>query len=642
MKSKLFQKAVSSAIAVFCLASTSIANGQQTKAQPPNVDCTKEKCYPSVVIPADHPQLMYYCNNASCSPGKNAYPNDLPISVKNASSLTVRIEGINPLRRSFTVTFNGTKFAEIDGSVFGQILGFSTQALTSIPSVKAATTPTPTHTIPVLAIAGGFEEGQSCSDQFTSSDAHHNVANLNSAANEVAAQVGDYNTAVTIAQNSYRNTLIQLSELTQGSDPSDVYQNKFHLQLDPLLSGNASARNLTAYPQLKPTSHVPDTAKAEAVLSQYHVNPLDTVAADLQKSAVTLHGSLQASISSKCQTDPDAQKLVARDQTFLESLFSPTSSGSSLVDQWTAALKAASAQASSIDLEEENLEKVLDDPGNFEVDARVPPDYRVQSSVTVKVAWTDKDIPTTSQTSANQPASQPATKAQPGESETATPSASQKSSSSANSPSSSSADSSNSTSFTINFGQGPRTFESAGIVFSPLTQHSYAYTSGASSSNAVGGCIPPSGTTSVGCIVDNGGSSWRILPVAIASVRFADVNFKRYYDWRQAIPNYFSFGATIKSGSNSNTNLEYLLGLSCASLGQHVFVTAGTYAGQVDRLGGGLTTGWQTVAPPSTLPVSTPYHFGFGFAITYKIGSQGSSGNKTSNANGSAPSQSPE
>jgi len=640
MKSKLFPAAVSSAIAVLCLAFTCTANAKSSP--PPNVDCTKEKCYPSVVIPADQPQFMYYCKDAGCSPGKGTSPKDLPISLRNASSLTVTVVGINPLRRSFTVTFNGTKFAEIDGSVFGQILGFSTQGLTSVPSVKAAENAPLFKAAENAPLLPEVIKLRSCSDQFTSSDAHHSVANLNSAAKEVAAQVGDYNTAVTNAQDLYRITLIKLSELTQDSDSSDVYQGKFHVLLDPLLSGNTSAHNLTAYPQLKSASHVSDTANAEAVLSPYQSDTLDTVAADLQKSAVTLHGSLQASISSECQTDPQAQKLVAADQTFLESLFSPTSSGSSLVDQWTAALKAASAQASSIDLEEENLEKVLDDPGNFEIDARVPPDYRVQSSVTVKVAWTDKDIPTTSQASANQPASQPATKAQPGASQAAKPSASQKSSSSANSPSPSSADSSNSTSFTLNFGQGPRTFESAGIVFSPLTQHSYAYTSGASSSNAVGGCIPPSGTTSVGCIVDNGGSSWRILPVAIASVRFADVNFKRYYDWRQAIPNYFSFGATIKSGSNSNTNLEYLLGLSWASLGQHVFVTAGTYAGQVDRLGGGLTTGWQTVAPPSTLPVSTPYHFGFGFAISYKIGSQGSSGNKASNTADSNPSQSTE
>jgi hypothetical protein len=133
--------------------------------------------------------------------------------------------------------------------------------------------------------------------------------------------------------------------------------------------------------------------------------------------------------------------------------------------------------------------------------------------------------------------------------------------------------------------------------------------------------------------VDNGGNGWRIFPMGLASVRLADVTL-RHYQWRTLIPNYFSFGATVKSNSSSGTNLEYLLGPSWVSLGQHVIFTGGAYAGSVNKLGGGLIPGLQTGTVPTTLPLSTPYQWGYGFAISYKIASQGANNSTTANSSG--------
>jgi hypothetical protein len=539
---------------------------------------------PSVVIPGGQPQSFYYCDGSTSST-----PRDVPIHLKNASSLTIVVRGINPLVRSFTVSINGTKYAEVNGSSFLSLL--------SVPS--------PTGQAQAAEAQARLESTKrqsqnACLTQYKSAEGA--VDDLRDQVNALAALADAYRDKVNKAQNAYLQAIDNLEKNVQ-SDGSKPSQADFLDQTKTLDLASVQALSTV----LSVTS---DDVKSNSALASFEGKSYSDVATSISAQALQLNGTLKA--PENCSNDAGVKQQISEDNSFLQTLFSPAGSANSKMDQLTSEVNGAAAAATTLATNIASLQQIAMDPSNFEVELRIPPEDRVQTAVVVTVSWTNKPPSSCVSSQASQdssPASSPTGSAQ-----------GQK----AARPAGCSTPTQGSTSFTLNFGQGPRTFESAGLVFSPLAQHSYS-TAAAGSSAAC-----PSSAAG-GCIVDDGGTGWRILPMALATVRFADVPWSQ---WRTFVPNYFSFGATIKSNSSSGTNLEYLAGLSWASPGQHVFLTAGAYAGEVTQLAGGLSVGPQTVAPTTTLPTSTPYRWGFGFAISYKLGSQGGNGN---NVQGQSP-----
>lgn len=560
-----------------------IVQAQPGSAVAQNKICDNLNSYPSIVVPGGQPQAYYYCEKSGST------PSDVSIHLKNASSLMIIVKGINPLVRSFTVTTAGTPVPEVGGSALMTLLGIPS------PNGQASAPPQGAQT-PKLGHAGqGAPEFPACPAYQVTYDA---VITLQRQASALATLADTYQYNVNKAQTTYLEAINDFENdvSPDGSRPS---QDDFLNQSKTLDLASVQA-----------LSTVPVVAADDPTLSSFAGKSYSDVATSISANALLLAPTVKAPDS--CAADVTTKTQVTADQSFLATLSSPAGKADSKMDQLITEVNGVAAAAVPLAANIGTLKGIAEKPENFEIDKRITTDDRIQSSVVVTVSWTDKPASpcVSSQSSQNSsPGSNPGGSAQGQQA--------------ASPPAGCSTPTRQSTSFALNFGQGPRTFESAGLVFSPLAQHSYSTATAGSSSN----CPSTVGTvTQAGCIVDNGGAGWRILPMALATVRFADVPWSQ---WRILVPNCFSFGATIKSNSSSGTSLEYLTGLSWASPGQHVFLTAGAYAGEVTRLAGGLSVGPQAVAPPSTLPTSTPYHWGLGFAISYAFTSQGGDTIKT-------------
>lgn len=513
------------------------------------------------------------------------------------------METINPLRRSFKVSFQGTKVKETDGKSLLGSIGVS------IPSASSSVTPGQAAQVKsrTLNKQGGEDllteshslVGKTLCNYET--DSHPKVVALQLAAIQLTDEVNTYKDKVLAEQQAYDAVLLHLQSL------QTVSQTEFSAKADTLANAPSeiSAVSIPAG----------STLQSNDYLKNWSGKSLDEALKDLRLQAVDLFGSL-ANNTGSCGSEVLAE--LAADQKYLKSISVGTDSTHSLVHSLTTELSSAKSLASQVSSRETALKDMAKDANNFELVASAPSDFRIQSTVQVTVSWTSL-----LQNAAAKPnaSAQPATNA-PASPKAGTPDRSTSATGAQQTqPDTSPTDSadSGSESFTVNFGQGQRFYESGGVVFSNLAQHSYA----TEAANSSPGCTAPAGSTAAqGCIVDNGGAGWRILPIALVSGRMFDLNWK-CYQCRLLVPNYLTFGATVKSNSSGGTNLEYLMGPSWASPGRQLFLTAGTYAGEVNKLGGGLVVGPQAAAPPTTLPISTPYRWRFGFALSYSFGSQG-------------------
>jgi hypothetical protein len=585
-------KYFASALKPICVVAVLLIVPTETNAQQ---TCSGLNYYPAVVIPGGQPQAFFYCESSSSQPSPDL---DLPVHLKNASSLTIEVRGINPLVRTFTVSTSGTPYTEVSGS--------SLMSLLSIPSPTATSPPGGSSEPPSTNLAtqtsshgneGGGPAAQPtsqipCLAQYESTDP---VTSLQNQVAALAALVNAYQKQVTDAQAAYLQAVSALEKEVSpdGSHPS---QSEFQAVANAL--NLATAQSLSTVPGVTANN-------AGQYLTSYEGKNFVDVATAISAQATQLSGTLQVPPNCSAQDVPQVQKQISADQAFLSTLFSPAGTSNSKMAQLQSEASGSAAAAVTLATNIGSLQQIAADPQNFEIDFRIPPEDRVQTAVVVTVSWTNKALPScvaAPSTQTSTPTASPSGGAQ-----------SQQPTAPAGCPAPTSA----SRTFTVSFGQGPRTFESAGFAFSKLPQPSYATAAVGSSA----GC--PStvqGTAQTGCIVNDAGNGWRILPIALATVRFADVPWS---DWRFLLPNYFSFGATIKSNSSGGADIEYLMGPSWTSPGQHIFVTGGAYAGEETVLTGGLSAGPQVIAPPSTLPTATPYRWKFGFAISYAFGSQG-------------------
>lgn len=518
---------------------------------------------PYILVQGDQPQYFYYCKNSS-----ETNPGDVPIHLRNASSLTIVVTHINPLARSFTISVNGTKYAEVSETSLASLLG--------IPSAVSSSQQQTRNSLGLLSECGLTSKVTSLRRQV---DALIKLANA-------------FRQGVNQLQQAYSSTIVKI-ETKSVISPEDIVHKATSLK-----GQLRTPLNLSTEPKVDDRTNGP--------LKPYAGNSYTDTATALSSKAKKLYGSLTAPTTG-CTGSADAE--LQSDKAFLATLFPSAGESNSKLDDVIAEVQGSVSAAATIAQNIDSLYQIASNPQNFEIDYRIPPEDRTQSSVVVTVSWTNKNLlcPSTQPSQPTGPSNQSGQRS-------GTP---QKS---AGQPAACSAPSHGSTTFTLNFGQGPRVFESAGIAFSPLAQHSYSTGTVGSSAQCP---ATVGGSAAAGCIVDNGGSGWRLLPMGLVTVRYFDVH--RAW-WRPLVPNYLGFGAAIKS--NSGTNLEYLMGPSWASPGQHVFFTFGGYVGEETKLAGGLTVGAQSVAPPSTLPTSTPYKWGVGFAITYTLGSQGGGGAK--------------
>jgi hypothetical protein len=148
----------------------------------------------------------------------------------------------------------------------------------------------------------------------------------------------------------------------------------------------------------------------------------------------------------------------------------------------------------------------------------------------------------------------------------------------------------------IHFGYGPRFTISGGMVTSFLENKQF--------------------TTANGQIAYQNNSRTRILPIAVLNGRFHDCNPDT--DAKCLLVPQISFGITAKS-DDKGTSPEYMVGPSWAFIDRQLFITLGAYAGQQQRLLGGLAVGQTTSLSAANLPVAKEYHWSGAIAITWKL-----------------------
>lgn len=148
---------------------------------------------------------------------------------------------------------------------------------------------------------------------------------------------------------------------------------------------------------------------------------------------------------------------------------------------------------------------------------------------------------------------------------------------------------------TLHFGFGPRFTLSGGLVVSFLENRQF--------------------TTANGQVAFQNNSQTRILPIALLNSRFYDCNPDQGKClW---VPQ-FSVGITAKA-DDKGTSPEYLIGPSWAFVKRQLFITVGAYAGQQQRLLGGLQVGQTTSLSAANLPIAKEYHWSGAIALSWKI-----------------------
>jgi len=148
---------------------------------------------------------------------------------------------------------------------------------------------------------------------------------------------------------------------------------------------------------------------------------------------------------------------------------------------------------------------------------------------------------------------------------------------------------------TIHFGYGARFTIGGGLVVSFLQNRQF--------------------TTANGQIAYQNHSQTRILPIAMLNSRFYDCDPDSHGClW---IPQ-LSVGITAKA-DDKGTAPEYLIGPSWGFLRRQLFLTVGAYAGQQQRLLGGLQVGQTTSLSAANLPIAKEYHWSAAIAITWKV-----------------------
>ena len=163
----------------------------------------------------------------------------------------------------------------------------------------------------------------------------------------------------------------------------------------------------------------------------------------------------------------------------------------------------------------------------------------------------------------------------------------------------------------LNFG-GPRFALSTGVAFGIMSNPQYERVSGVPLDDKG----QPVGTVAKTVVGLKTQSGFRVVPVSLLHARLFKVG-------NEAI--YATAGIGVHS-DNKGASPEYVFGLSQSVLDHRLFLTAGAYVGEQQRLANGLFLRRDVSDIQGDLPVVRDLKVRFGFAISYRI--LGSSENK--------------
>ncbi|MGP8173123.1 MAG: hypothetical protein ACLP7O_01090 [Terracidiphilus sp.] len=591
--------------------------------------------FPAAIVSMGHPERAPYF----CATNKSV-PVDIPPAFPNHQPLRFVVIGINPLRQSCQLTFADTPTAEPFASSVAKDIGIPTsapetvskpagnsksltQALTAAKTAQGAAQTNLSNLLAVKSPAGGgrlltlaadkakldaakaladAKAYSDCIDDFKSQDAK--VADLLKAASAFSSVVAHQVAKASEKVNAY-NTLVDKASKAKPSDWSGILDEAGKLEMiSPVSPKLVLGKDPKSDLQSQNSEEGDLTPGAIAILLANNGKDFESVATAIASAANEAQKALQP--GAVCKDDPEVKNAFSADNDSLTKIYSDVKGEPARETSWKDQLASISSMATALTSAVGDMQTKLSATEATNIVQTVVDNN--QSSDTATLKCTDQDNPLIKINLTGQSSTGTQNKG------TAKTPAAGSSPQKADSSKQQTAATETYT-YKLQFGYGQRVYESAGMVFSPLQQHSFETAAVGSGPS----CPAASGTTTyTGCIVDDSASNWRILPMVIASYRLGEEKSKTARDMTP----YISFGATVKSSSTTGTSLEYLLGPSWALVHRYLFLTVGGYAGQVTRLGGGLVLGDQTVTLPSTLPTTTGYEWGFGFAVTFKVGSQ--------------------
>ncbi|HEY6305128.1 MAG TPA: hypothetical protein VI488_01560 [Candidatus Angelobacter sp.] len=492
-------------------------------------------------------------------------------TLKNDSNVLIRLENINPYAFKCSASTSTTDFKET--AIAGFLGNLSAVANVSASGPAVSTAPPPA---PVAALTAGvtvtLPDGttttirDSCQQRYLLSPAHQKVQALWQNQDPINQALAAATQAQKDAINAFNANVKDL--VSPPSEPKVCEATV--KKAKAVVSDSKSSFDITT----------PDRFKSGATLP-----PLDQVINNMANDAQLLIPHL-ADDMPECKAA--ARQFIDEDSKFLFALVVGANGAPSTVDTWRSQIKNLNTVRANIDNGKKSVAEVLSKWQNFFVDTAIHGNQQVVTYTATCTQILTKDIaaPDSTRSSSTAPPDAPTA---PGD-KTAAPTVS-------------------TWKHDFKFGPGPRFVLAGGLVVSPLRQITFNTTA-----------TPGGSGTTANTIIQQQNSSTRILPIAMLHGRFWDqLPAKDFQGWRW-VPNYLSVGVTAKSSGTQGTNIEYLFGPSWAFADRQLFITAGAYAGQQQRLANSLTVGSTTSLSGANLPITQTTIWKAGFAITWAPG----------------------
>jgi hypothetical protein len=488
-------------------------------------------------------------------------------TLKNDANVLIRLKDINPFATKCSVSTSTNAYKETAIGSFLGIIGGVANVGTSTPNVTQAKT---VGGAPQLFKSGQPIPGASnvCQTQYLNSPVHTEVQRLETLRDRINLALQTTMNDADFVRTNFNDNLQGLIDLQSSPTCGNIVSRAQNLVSRPLF-------NIATVSMSDPAAPPPPPAPIPLVQA------MDQVAVQAQ----ALVGHLNDGLNGACRPQ-DARPYIDEDSAFLSAIAIGPSSASSAVEQWRAQLKALNTVRANILNAQNSIAAVLSSRQNFTIDTSI---HGNQQAVT----YTASCSPITPRTiAAPDPAAASSTTPAPPNTPPATGGGAAP------------APAANSWSHDFRFGPGPRFVLAGGLVISPLQQVTFSTTA------------TPGGTgATANTIIQQQNSGTRILPIAMLHARYWDqLPPNGWYAW---VPNYLSAGVTAKSSDNKGTNIEYLFGPSWSFAERQIFITAGAYAGQQQRLANSLTVGSTTGLSAANLPITQTTIWKPGFAITW-------------------------
>lgn len=510
------------------------------------------------------------------SPVPEASTNHFSYTLKNDTNVLIRLENINPYAFKCSASTSTADYKETTvPSFLGIIGGVANVQPTSAPRLTSDSTSAPTDAnqpqfkAPLARALTGR-----CAPSYSMSPVHQEVLNLEVFRLRInAALMSTKNNQDTVVANfnGLMHGLIELSASTTCSQTVARAQELLTRQLFTIENVDSARPESTSNPSPTPV-----------------FIPLNQMIDEVTAQAQALAGHLNDGLDEGCKPQ-DARPYIDEDAAFLSALVVGTTAAPSVVERWRSDLKAMNTVRANIVNAQQSIGAILANPQNFILDTSI---HGNQQTVTYTATCTRIPLQTITA-----PDSAAATSATPPPPE-APP---------ATGGGTTQAASANTWKHDFKFGPGPRFVYAGGIVISPLQQITFSTTA-----------TPGGSGNTANTIIQQQNSSTRILPIAMLHARYWDqLPPKRGYAW---LPNYLSAGVTAKGSDTKGTNIEYLFGPSWSFADRQIFITAGAYAGQQQRLANSLIVGSTTSLSSANLPITQNTIWKVGIALTWAPG----------------------